>query len=478
MAGETLASFGRALALVGRQKANLAPVDTAMFGRNSAWFPVIKESSAGAWQRNVILSPEQVIAFHAVFACMTLIASDISKLQLKLVQLIDGIWTETTSPSFSPVLRKPNSYQNRIQFWENWILSKLSTGNMYALKQRDDRGVVTSLYILDPTKVMPRVSEDGQVFYELRPDNLTGITKQIIVPAREIIHDRMNSGLFHPLVGISPLYAAGLAATQGLQIQSNSTRLFRNNSMPGGILSAAGEVLDADAEEIKAGWEENFGGENIGRVAVLGNGMKFEQMALTAVDAQLIEQLKWAAENVCSAFHVPPYKIGIGEMPKFTNVQSLNIEYFQQCLQKLIEDGELCMDEGLGIGDGVGTQPYYGTQFDTPNLLRMDSITQMEVLDKAKSIMTPDEQRAQLMLPKTPGGNVVYRQQQDFSLEALAKRDAQPDPFGSAKPPASDPAALPPPAAPMKDGADGRLGRKFTQDVIAKAERLRRRRVA
>ena len=434
MAGETLESFGRALSLIRRQKLNLAPVDSGVLSRNSAWFPIIKEAFAGAWQRDIIVSNEQVIAFHAVFSCMTLIASDISKLQLKLVQLVDGIWIETTSPSFSPVLRKPNSYQNRIQFWENWIMSKLSTGNMYALKQRDERGIVTALYILDPTEVMPRVSEDGQVFYELRPDNLTGITKAIIVPAREIIHDRMHAGLFHPLVGISPLYAAGLAATQGLQIQSNSTRLFRNNSMPGGILTAPGEVIESDAEEIKAGWEENFGGDNIGRVAVLGNGMKFEQMALTAVDAQLIEQLKWAAENVCSAFHVPPYKIGIGEMPKFTNVQSLNIEYYQQCLQSHLESGELCMDEGLGIGEGVGEKPYYGTEFDTPNLLRMDSITQMEVLDKAKNILTPDEQRGQLGYPKTKGGNVVYRQQQDFSLEALAERDAQPDPFGSAKP--------------------------------------------
>jgi len=473
MAGETLASLGRSLSFL-RTKATLSPVDAGVLSRAGAWFPIIRESFTGAWQRNVTLAQEQVIAFHAVFACMTLIASDIAKLRMKLVQLEDGIWVETTSPSFSPVLRKPNPYQNRIQFWENWMMSKLSTGNMYALKQRDARGIVTSLYILDPMKVTPRVSDDGQVFYELRPDNLTGITSQIIVPAREIIHDRMNAGLFHPLVGISPLYAAGLAATQGLQIQNNSTRLFRNNSMPGGILTAPGEVLESDAEEIKAGWEENFGGENMGRVAVLGNGMKFEQMALTAVDAQLIEQLKWAADNVCSAFHVPPYKIGIGEMPKFTNVQSLNVEYYQQCLQRHLEDGELCMDEGLGIGEGVGDQPYYGTEFDTPNLLRMDSITQMEVLDKAKNILTPDEQRGQLGYPKTVGGDAVYRQQQDYSLEALAKRDALPDPFGSARPPSSDPAALPPPAAPIKDGADGRTERRrAAEDIYRRSRQLR-----
>jgi phage portal protein BeeE len=56
--------------------------------------------------------------------------------------------------------------------------------------------------------------------------------------------------------------------------------------------------------------------------------------------------------------------------------------------------------------------------------------------------MTPDEQRKRLELPPTAGGNVVYRQQQDFSLAALAKRDAQDDPFSSERKPAqSDPPA-------------------------------------
>ena len=41
-----------------------------------------------------------------------------AKMRLKLVeQDADGIWTETESPAFSPVIRKPNAYQNRIQFF-------------------------------------------------------------------------------------------------------------------------------------------------------------------------------------------------------------------------------------------------------------------------------------------------------------------------------------------------------------------------
>jgi phage portal protein BeeE len=53
------------------------------------------ESFAGAWQRNITIDRNLAMTFHAVFACETLIASDISKLRLKLVQqdaggLVDG----------------------------------------------------------------------------------------------------------------------------------------------------------------------------------------------------------------------------------------------------------------------------------------------------------------------------------------------------------------------------------------------------
>jgi HK97 family phage portal protein len=170
----------------------------------------IYESFTGAWQRNIVVDREQVLAHHAVFACMTLIASDIAKLRVKLVsQDDDGVWTEVENPAYSPVLRRPNAYQNRIQFWENWMLSKLGRGNTYALKQRDSRGVVNALYILDPDRTKPLVSDNGAIFYQLRADNLSGIIgKNVVVPAREIIHDRVNC-LFHPLVGISPLFANG-----------------------------------------------------------------------------------------------------------------------------------------------------------------------------------------------------------------------------------------------------------------------------
>lgn len=409
--------------IFGRPKATEKAMSPVNQGRGGWWR--ILEPYAGAWQQNVEVKYDAVLSNHADFACRTLIASDISKLRIKLVAKdTNGIWSEISNPAYSPVLRKPNDFQNRIQFMEAWVLSKLQRGNTYVLKQRDGRGVVVKLYVLDPALVTPLVSDDGSVFYQLNKDPLGGVETSIVVPAREIIHDRFNC-FFHPLVGLSPIFAGGLAAMHGLAIQNDSALFFQNGAQPGGVLTAPGAISDETAKRLKDYWDNSFSGKNAGKVAVLGDNLKYEAMRAKATDSQLIEQLKWSAEVVCSTYHVPPYKIGVGQIPSFNNIQSLNIEYYSQCLQVLLEAIELCLDEGLGMAEGIGTE------FDTDNLLRMDSVTQMEVLDKSKGIMSPNEQRKKLDLPPKTGGDSPMLQQQNFSLEALAKRDAQADPFAT-----------------------------------------------
>jgi HK97 family phage portal protein len=439
------------------------------FGRG--WWPVIQEPFSGAWQRNMELRRQDVLAYSAVYACVTLIASDIAKLRLRLVeQDDDGIWSETESPAFSPVLRKPNRYQNRIKFFEQWIISKLLHGNTYILKERDARGVVVRLYVLDPGRTRVRVAPDGDIFYELGRDDLSGVPEQLLAPASEIIHDTMVP-LYHPLCGVSPITACGLAAVQGLSIQSNATRLFQNGARPGGVLTAPGPISDDNAKRLKEYWDQNFTGEKAGRVAVLGDGLKFESMSMKATDAQLIEQLKWTAETVCSCFHVPPYMIGVGASPTYNNIEALNQQYYTQCLQSLIESIELCLDEGLGLV----TVPdrTYGTEFDLDDLLRMDTATKVKSAGEAikAGFLAPNEARAKFDYKSVAGGDTPYLQQQNFSLAALSKRDQSDDPFKTSQPPA------PAPSQPEEPNGEQRRAKIicFKEELKKRHGRIKRR---
>lgn len=421
---------------IGRKKAAgpLAPADN-----RGGWWPLIREPFAGAWQRNMEVSREDMLAFHAVFACVTLIASDISKLGIKLHGLTaDGIWQPLGGDT---VVDAPNGYQTRAQFIETWVNSKLARGNAYILKERRG-GQVVALHVLHPDRTTPLVAESGDVYYELKADRLAQVEEdgRVVVPASEIIHDRFNC-LYHPLVGLSPLYAAALAVLQGRHIQKNSATFFGNNSNPGGVLTAPGAISDETAKRLKDRWDQNYSGENAGKVAVLGDGLTYQAMAVTAIDAQLVEQLKWTSEIVCSVFHVPPYKIGVGAIPSYNNIQALNGEYYSQALQRLIKDIQTLLNKGLGV------RPNQGYRFDLDALLMMDTMTQVTVLKDsvAAGVMKPNEGRKKLNLVPVEGGDTPYLQQQNYSLAALAKRDAQDDPFAKAAPaapPTADKAAI------------------------------------
>jgi HK97 family phage portal protein len=412
---------------VARRKAALpGPVNER--GWRRVW-----DTYAGQWQQDVEVDAAAVLTFSAVFACIRLIATDIGKLRIRLVQELEpGIWQETTSAAFSPVLRKPNPHQIRIKFYEQWIQSKLITGNAYILKSRDDRGVVTQLRVIDASLVQPLISESGAVYYRIAVgDQLLALDEDIVVPAREIIHD-VDMTPNHPLVGVSRIGACGLAATQGLKIQNNSAQFFANQSRAGFVLTAPGAISNETAARLKASWEQNYSGANYGRTAVLGDGLEPKTFTLSADDSQLIEQLNWTATDVCRAFGVPAYKIGVGPMPAYNNIEGLQQAYYNDCLQELLECIELLLDEGLGL-EQAGL---YGTEFDLDGLMRMDTMTQARVNGEEikAGYLAPDEARARRNLLPVPGGASPMMQQQNFSLAALAKRDARDDPFAAATP--------------------------------------------
>jgi HK97 family phage portal protein len=425
--------FGFDLTRVQKATPPLMPVSSDRRG----WYPlIVHEPYTGAWQRNDEAAVDSVLAYFAVYACITLIAGDLAKMPLDLAEKgDDGIYRTIESAAFSPVLRTPNRYQNRLQFIQWWITSKLAHGNAYALKARDGRGIVTALYLLDPARVTVLVAPDGSVFYELKTDNLAGLTtERVIVPAREIIHDRMNP-LFHPLVGISPLYAAQLAAQQGLRIQTNSVEFFENASMPGGVLTAPGLIPQDQVDQAKADWEAQFGGpQAAGKIAVLSHGLKYEPMHQTAVDSQLFDQWRFTVDAVCSCFHVDPWMIGIGPLPSFNNVEAMQQVYRSKCLDVQMKSVQACLADGLELPRA------YSVHFDLDDLLLMDTATKMSVAKEGvnAAVLTPNEARQKFNLPPKEGGDSPYLQQQYYSLEALNRRDTE------QPPPATPAPALPP----------------------------------
>jgi hypothetical protein len=155
---------------------------------------------------------------------------------------------------------------------------------------------------------------------------------------------------------------------------------------------------------------------------------------------------------------VPPYKLGLQTNVTFSNAAQLNQDYYSQCLQKPIFDMQDLLRHGLGLPSD------YRVWLDLDDLLIMDPLGRAEVDAKeiTAGIQAPDDARARRNLPPVPGGKYPLMQQQNYSLPALAKRDAQDDPFAKATP--SAPAAPEQPTQEQEDAAE-----KLAFDAIVKA---------
>jgi HK97 family phage portal protein len=355
-------------------------------------------------------------------------ASDISKIAppLLLEQDDDGFWSDTTNPAYSPVLRRPNRYQTPQQYHERVVLSLLLNGNAYALKDRDERGVVKAVHPLEPSRVRVLVAPDGAVYYELDANDLAGIpndTPPLVVPAREIIHMRWNC-LFHPLMGISPLYAIGGAVTQAQTIQMNSTTFFGKGGRPAGVLIAPTKLDPLSAQRIKA----DAANWKVGEQLVIENGMKYEAVSTTAVQSQLIEQLGWTEEKICEVYGMPISILNSAKQPPYANAEASQLQYKSECLEVHLTTIANGWTEGLELATDLKVE------FDETLLIWMDTTTRTNAAKTAITAgMSPNEVRATYYgLPPVPGGELPYLQQQNWPVADLANRQV---PAEAAPPP-------------------------------------------
>lgn len=426
---------------------------------------LISEPFSGAWQQNQEEKRGDLITYPTLYACISRISSDIGKLPFTLrAKEASGVSVEVMNPAYDPVLRKPNGYQTAGQFREYWVLTKLMSGNTYVLKRRDMRGVVVELFILDPEKVMPMVSDAGFVYYQLKTDRLNSLpddypAENLIVPASEIIHDRCMT-VHHPLVGVPPLAAAYWPAVKNMKILRSATEFFSNNAQPGGLLTAPAGMSDEDADAVKKYWNENFTGSRSGRVAVIGADMKFTPFAMKSIDAQMVDQMKYSDEQICQPFGVPPFMVGIGQIPSGLGVDGVYQLYYQNALQTHIEHMESLLDDGLKIAKPLGVE------LDLAPLLRMDEAKRADVANKLVSgaIETPNEARLRFNLAPLEGGDTVYMQQQDFPLDQVR--------LNKIEPPAPPALPAPPPMPSEEEQAESAQVRAFiaTEKAIRAAK--------
>ena len=125
--------------------------------------------------------------------------------------------------------------------------------------------------------------------------------------------------LYNPydvLKGAAPYVSAQIAVDQDAKSDVYNSRMFENDGRVAGVLSTEQTNMTDDIADIyMQRWMENYGGVgNVGKIAILGNGLKYQQFGLTLADMQYVEQKRWNKDQVLSSFGLN--KIAIGDYEK------------------------------------------------------------------------------------------------------------------------------------------------------------------
>lgn len=451
-------------------------ISTMLFGGVGAG---VRESFAGAWQKesrssSATIPDRSPLQFSAVYTCINNISSDIAKLSMRILrsrQKGNGREPHPQHP-LNLLLRKPNNYQTSLQFLQRYLTSKLWTGNTYVLFFRDARGVVSSMHVLDPQTTVPALTEDGSLWYMVKADRLNGLTEDLYIPARDILHDRAAT-LYHPLVGVSPLFAAAVSASIGNRISGHSDNFFKNMSRASGVISSPGEIPQPTADRLRKEWGANYSGEGFGKVAVLGSGLEWKALTMSAVEAQLIDQLRWSVEDIGRVYRVPAFMLGETKVT-FRSGEVASRMYFNQCLSYHIEAIEQCFQLKFELDTSTFVE------FDLSPLFRMETDLRYETHQKAlqSGIKSINEVREEEDLGPVKGGETPRLQAQYVPID-------EPNPLVQGNTPAPKPAPKPEPVdtpdpedipAPEPKPAKKQLFEESSeQDMLDLIERVRAR---
>ena len=144
---------------------------------------------------------------------------------------------------------------------------------------------------------------------------------QIRLQREDVLH---IPGLgFDGLVGYSPIAMAKSAIGIALATEEYGAAFFRNGARPGGVLEHPGVLKDPS--KLRESWHAVYGGTmNTGRIAVLEEGVKYQQIAIPPEEAQFLETRKFQIDEIARLYRVPACMAAILEKSSFNERHPLS----------------------------------------------------------------------------------------------------------------------------------------------------------
>ena len=355
--------------LFGFGQARDKPVDKAadagysfLFGRTTSGKPVNERTA---------------MQTTAVYACVRILAEAVASLPLHVYEYQDdgGKKLVHEHPLYYLLHDEPNPEMTSFVFRETLMSHLLIWGNAYAQIIRDGAGRVLGLYPLLPDKMDVQRDDRGNIYYVYsRNSDENPMFKEygnIKLKAEDVLH---IPGLgFDGLIGYSPIAMAKNAVGMTLACEEYGASFFANGANPGGVLEHPGVLKDPS--KVRESWNSVYRGvNNAHKIAVLEEGMKYQQIGIPPEEAQFLETRKFQINEIARLYRIPPHMVGDLDKSSFSNIEQQSLEFVKYTLDPWVIRWEQSLQRSLLL---PGEKGKYFIKLNVDGLLRGDYQSRM-----------------------------------------------------------------------------------------------------
>ena len=313
----------------------------------------------------------------AVYACVRILAEAVASLPLHVYEYQDdgGKKLVHDHPLYYLLHDEPNPEMTSFVFRETLMSHLLIWGNAYAQIIRDGAGRVLGLYPLLPDKMDVQRDDRGNIYYVYsRNSDENPMFKEygdIRLKAEDVLH---IPGLgFDGLIGYSPIAMAKNAVGMTLACEEYGASFFANGANPGGVLEHPGVLKDPS--KVRESWNSVYRGvNNAHKIAVLEEGMKYQQIGIPPEEAQFLETRKFQINEIARLYRIPPHMVGDLDKSSFSNIEQQSLEFVKYTLDPWVIRWEQSLQRSLLL---PGEKGKYFIKLNVDGLLRGDYQSRM-----------------------------------------------------------------------------------------------------
>lgn len=332
--------------------------------------------------------------------CISLLAELMASVPLFVYRSGDRNVREKASdhPAYGVLHDAPNGRMTAFEFRERLVADLLVFGNAYAEIERNGRGQVIALHLIEPNGLSVERLQSGRLRYRL-----TGAGQRVLLQD-EVLHLRYRLAR-DGVMGLSPIQIARETFNRGLAETDTAAKQAAKGFRPEGAVVFAQAINPSQKtdvlDKLRAKIERN---DSTSGIMVLDGGAEWRPFAFNSKDAEFLESRKLTALDVCRVFGVPPSAAGITDNATYSNIGEESRALVQRCLAPMAKRMEQAMNAALLTPEA---RKSFFIEHDLAGLLRGDIGARYSAYRTGRDggWLSPNEIRRLENLPEIEGGD-------------------------------------------------------------------------